>query len=1852
MICTKNKKFSIPVYTLLFFFLATETGHCLLINGGTQPSPYNITGGILSVTFENNPEIVNINTGGAINGAVSVTTNGFGTVNTNISYADTNTTFGASGLSIGTLNIANTNTLTLTKDTYTNSLVLSGATATLNLNTGAKTYGIVRGNTNGDGIININANYNTNLSPTDTERTTFGTSGNSIGTLNIATATTLILDNIAYINALNTGGTSTLDVRHDGTVNGVINLTSSNDIIGTVQGSGTTLNISGRDYSDTTTAFGRTGGNNLNELNLENARTLTLSNQTAYVTNLDLVGATSTLTMDGSGAVEGTIRGNGGTFGVVNINKNYNNPNTIFGTSGNLIDELNIGAGNTLILVNTAYIEDLNVTGTSTLALGTTGIVNGIINLNSDGTITGEVKGSGTTFDIDNDYNDTNLTLGTGGAGGISLNELNIENTRTLTLSNRTAYVTNLDLVGTTSTLTIDGSGAVEGTIRGNGGTFGIVNIDKDYDNTLTANTTFGTSGNTINALNIQNNHVLTLSGSNDVYANITTDTNATGSLIINNNITINGTIGASGTALNNIGISDTKTLTLTDDTYVTNDITLTGTTSALNLDSSADVYGTIKGATSGDGIVNINTGYNDTNTTFGTSGNTIGTANLTGANTLTLANTAYIDQFNITSTSILALGTTGIVNGIIDLSSSSDITGEVKGSGTTLNINRAAYTDGTTILGTSGTSLKELNVIAGNALTLSNRTAYITDLDLGAGSTLTISGSGASEGIIKGDANGQGIVNINEDYSNANTTFGINGNAINTMNIAVNKILTLGNTAYINTLNINDGSILELGTTGEVNGTIDLKADGDITGTVKGASTILNLNRSYDDTGVTFGTSSEYLGTLNIGTSRTLSLNTIGNTAYVTTLNMNANNATLDLSSNGTLYGNLNVTNNTSTLNLGTTGTVNGTITLSSNNDIIGTVKGSGTTLNINRATYTDTTTILGTSGTSLKELNVLTGNTLTLSNRTAYVTDLDLVGTLTINGSGAVQGTIKGENDGNGTIDLDRNYNNTTTTNTTFGTSGNAIGTLNVLTTRNLTLQNTSYVNSITLADNSTLDLSTGSGGTVIGDVDVDGTSAVLTLGTVGSVNGKVDLNAGSINGTLKGTGTTVNVKRNYNESITTFGQAGGGGNSLGALNISSGYTLTIDSGNVYANTITFQELGGTGSTLVTSDTGTTGVAREITGNMEAGTDGFGLFDVDTDTVFNGSIGTTDKRLAKIDMGEANIKMTLKSITGNSTEEKSYVDEIDFTGGYTDATNKTILEINGDSDGYLVEGKIVYPSTGYLGTIVSLGGDIIEGGQTQAEALGSLIGDTYIEGTTNALIKNNILYFNVVDLSTLVTVGNTVDIVTDPTKDFTTQYSDRTVTYDSIFRKLSLQAKSGDNTTLQILVEETRNIDNGEISQAGKTTGYLIDGWQYEEMDADESAIVRNIQRLSTEEEFLSALSDLSPDVSGAIIKTSFQTVNNSTINIRSRLDKVRSKTLAKNEYSEESIFDGVLYASAETRFRNPYYSYDSYGENSYKKPGEKKVMSLWTEVFGRNIKADNKGYIDGYKASTYGITLGYDQFIKQNTILGTSYTFSYSDVNSTPQLTRSEDDLNVMSHNIDLYSTIYDENTYFDFVLGGTIHEYDGARKINFGSYNKIAKSDYNGYGISALFGSGYNLKIYTKKREKIYMDQVYTKQKRGEVDRYKVVMNDIDDSIIITPNFSLLYSGLKIDDYVEKEAGSSSLEVKTKNSHKFEAEAGVRFLQNSTLRNKLVLQKMLSLGVSYDLINDKPKMRARFINDDDEFMVYGYEPEPILCKTGIGVLVKKSNNLNLGVQYNYDFNEDIQSHTLKFDALLRF
>lgn len=283
-----------------------------------------------------------------------------------------------------------------------------------------------------------------------------------------------------------------------------------------------------------------------------------------------------------------------------------------------------------------------------------------------------------------------------------------------------------------------------------------------------------------------------------------------------------------------------------------------------------------------------------------------------------------------------------------------------------------------------------------------------------------------------------------------------------------------------------------------------------------------------------------------------------------------------------------------------------------------------------------------------------------------------------------------------------------------------------------------------------------------------------------------------------------------------------------------------------------------------------------------------------------------------------------------------------------------------------------------------------------------------------------------------------------------------------------------------------------------------------------------------------------------------------------------------------------------------------------------GDEHLMNgAWLMPFYNNIDQDARSNTPGYKASSYGVTVGADTQVNADMMLGLAFTYAKTDVKHKGVI--SGDKTKGDSYLFSVYGVQQLTNEWFlqGNVTAGSTRFKTQQKRLTAGA-DETAKGKFD----SAVFGgellAGYDFR---------------------------------HDNMVVTPMFGASYSRQNDGGYNESGTSFQNLRVKRKASSTLEAIAGAKvqfatfntgdmdvspevhgFVRHDLLKNEQAVQLQMN-GANSNLSNRKPKNNHTFYN------------------AGVG-LVAKQDDYEFGVNYDATFASKYVGHQGSLKVRMNF
>lgn len=285
-----------------------------------------------------------------------------------------------------------------------------------------------------------------------------------------------------------------------------------------------------------------------------------------------------------------------------------------------------------------------------------------------------------------------------------------------------------------------------------------------------------------------------------------------------------------------------------------------------------------------------------------------------------------------------------------------------------------------------------------------------------------------------------------------------------------------------------------------------------------------------------------------------------------------------------------------------------------------------------------------------------------------------------------------------------------------------------------------------------------------------------------------------------------------------------------------------------------------------------------------------------------------------------------------------------------------------------------------------------------------------------------------------------------------------------------------------------------------------------------------------------------------------------------------------------------------------------------------GDEQQSNWWAKTFGNSGSQGDVDNSYGYDTKTYGLVLGYDRPVSENTRVGLSAGYA----NSTIDGNNSSGETTIDSYQLTGYLNYTPGPWYVQGALTAGVDRYDGERQISFPGVNRVAKSEYDGQQYTALVSAG----------KHFYFDQEVT----------------------VTPFASLQTSLLKVDGYNERGAGGLNHRVDDQDYNLTQSGVGVK-VERVIRSGASTYSPEVHVKWLHDFSDTTTEQTAVLTGGGSAFNVEGIEQDRDLYNVGAGITFLSCNCDNsswtVKGQYDYKWNDsDYSSNQLSLIASLKY
>ena len=292
----------------------------------------------------------------------------------------------------------------------------------------------------------------------------------------------------------------------------------------------------------------------------------------------------------------------------------------------------------------------------------------------------------------------------------------------------------------------------------------------------------------------------------------------------------------------------------------------------------------------------------------------------------------------------------------------------------------------------------------------------------------------------------------------------------------------------------------------------------------------------------------------------------------------------------------------------------------------------------------------------------------------------------------------------------------------------------------------------------------------------------------------------------------------------------------------------------------------------------------------------------------------------------------------------------------------------------------------------------------------------------------------------------------------------------------------------------------------------------------------------------------------------------------------------------------------------------------------------VGVWVQGLGSHMKQDERKGIEGYKANTFGTTIGADKVLDNHFRAGLAGSYGWAGVNSK-QPGKPSDNINSWQgtlyasyDSLDLNKarqggkksyeavrTQVENSWYVDGMFAFTQNNYDSRREIWMGLDHRIAKADHNAQQYSTNLEAG-----------------------------YKFVFEETK-SLEVTPFASLGYNFLYMNQYKEHGADALSLNVQGEGYHQLEQALGTKFAYPLEAKDYGTFIPSAKAAWLLDYIGDRFETTANFAGGGPSFNSQGAKPAQNGMLFGAELAFLNKGNVTVTGNWDIELKDQYMSNT---------
>jgi uncharacterized protein with beta-barrel porin domain len=266
----------------------------------------------------------------------------------------------------------------------------------------------------------------------------------------------------------------------------------------------------------------------------------------------------------------------------------------------------------------------------------------------------------------------------------------------------------------------------------------------------------------------------------------------------------------------------------------------------------------------------------------------------------------------------------------------------------------------------------------------------------------------------------------------------------------------------------------------------------------------------------------------------------------------------------------------------------------------------------------------------------------------------------------------------------------------------------------------------------------------------------------------------------------------------------------------------------------------------------------------------------------------------------------------------------------------------------------------------------------------------------------------------------------------------------------------------------------------------------------------------------------------------------------------------------------------------------------------PAGEPTSGVWLQGYGGTTDQDASDHVEGFDADTSGIALGYDLDRHQWRV---GAAFSAGDTNIDNDRF-AHDRIDIESKQFIVYGGFWQDQWFFNATASAAALDYDFKRNNMISGEGPI-KSDTDGDLFGMSVGGGYAYRL--------------------------------SDHVILTPQLSLRYTALDVDDYTED--GGLDLRVAYDDLDTLASELGIS-AQAQYGAGKWQLAPTARLAWVHDYLNENEQATARYAGQS--YIQQGLDPDQDVASLGLGMAASNAHGVSVSLDYRGVLGSDYSSN----------